>query len=191
MSKNLKSGVFPPFEGIYRNEKGEVVVTDEFYEDIARRKLSYERWERRLEQAKLAKKEEELARKKDIVAQLKDAQQDIEMNINLSLISKDIVPFAYNYYRSVLCMHASEELDLETLEFYCSLPDKVEDWDLPSNIHIMDRYLPLEYNHNILLGAYTVRDLLGCARAKILGISDSFEDFFDNHCKIVTADEDL
>ena len=113
------------------------------------------------------------------------------MNIHLSLISKDIVLFAYNYYRSVLCMHASEELDLETLEFYCSLPDKVEDWDLPSNIHIMDRYLPLEYNHNILLGAYTVRDLLGCARAKILGISDCSENFFDNHCKIVTADEDL
>ena len=142
----------------------------------------------RIEQAK---KEEELARKKEIVAQLKDAQLDIEMNILFSLISKDIVLFAYNYYRSVLCMHASEELDLETLEFYCSLPEEVEDWDLPSNIRIMDRYLPLEYNHNILLGAYTVRDLLGCARAKILGISDSFEDFFDNHCKIVTADEDL
>ena len=191
MSKNLKSGVFPPFEGIYRNEKGEVVVTDEFYEDIARRKISHEQWERRLEQAKLAKKEEELARKKDIVAQLKDVQQDIEINIHLSLISKDIVLFAYNYYRSVLCMHASEELDLDTLEFYCSLPEEVEDWDLPSNIRIMDRYLPLEYNHNILLGAYTVRDLLGCARAKILGISDCSENFFDNHCKIVTADEDL
>ena len=191
MSKILKSGVFRPLKGIYRNEKGEVVVTDEFYEDIARRKISHEQWERRLEQAKLAKKEEELARKKDIVAQLKDAQQDIEMNILHSLISKDIVLFAYNYYRSVLCMHASEELDLETLEFYCSLPDEVEDWDLPSNIDIMDRYLPLEYNHNILLGAYTVRDLLGCARAKILGISDCSEDFFDNHCKIVTADEDL
>ena len=191
MSKNLKSGVFPPFEGIYRNEKGEVVVTDEFYEDIARRKISHEQWERRLEQAKLAKKEEELARKKDIVAQLKDAQLEIEMNILHSLISKDIVLFAYNYYRSVLCMHASEELDLETLEFYYSLPDEVEDWDLPSNIDIMDRYLPLEYNHNILLGAYTVRDLLGCARAKILGISDCSENFFDNHCKIVTADEDL
>ena len=113
------------------------------------------------------------------------------MNILHSLISKDIVLFAYNYYRSVLCMHASEELDLETLEFYCSLPDKVEDWDLPSNIHIMDRYLPLEYNHNILLGAYTVRDLLGCARAKILGISDCSKNFFDNHCKIVTAYEEL
>lgn len=191
MSKKLKSGVFRPFKGLYRNEKGEVVVTDEFYEDIARRKLSYEQWKRRLEQAKLAKKEEELARKKDIVAQLKDAHLDIEINIHLSLISKDIVLFAYNYYRSVLCMHASEELDLETLEFYCSLPDEVEDWDLPSNIDIMDRYLPLEYNHNILLGAYTVRDLLGCARAKILGISDCSENFFDNHCKIVTADEDL
>ena len=191
MSKKLKSGVFRPFKGIYRNEKGEVVVTDEFYEDIARRKISYEQWERRLEQAKLAKKVEELARKKDIVAQLKDAQLEIEMNILHSLISKDIVLFAYNYYRSVLCMHASEELDLETLEFYYSLPDEVEDWDLPSNIDIMDRYLPLEYNHNILLGAYTVRDLLGCARAKILGISDCSENFFDNHCKIVTADEDL
>ena len=115
MSKKLKSGVFRPFKGIYRNEKGEVVVTDEFYEDIARRKISYEQWERRLEQAKLAKKEEQLARKKDIVAQLKDAQLEIEMNILHSLISKDIVLFAYNYYRSVLCMHASEELDLETL----------------------------------------------------------------------------
>lgn len=191
MSKKLKSGIFRPFKGIYRNEKGEVVVTDEFYKDIARRKISHEQWERRLEQAKLAKKEEELARKKDIVAQLKDAQLEIEMNILHSLISKDIVLFAYNYYRSVLCMHASEELDLETLEFYRSLPDKVEDWDLPSNIDIMDRYLPLEYNHNILLGAYTVRDLLGCARAKILGIADCSKNFFDNHCKIVTADEDL
>ena len=191
MSKNLKSGVFPPFEGIYRNEKGERVVTDEFYEDIARRKISYEQWERRFEQAKLAKKEEELARKKEIVAQLKDAQQEIKTNILHSLISKDIVLFAYNYYRSVLCMHASEELDLETLEFYRSLPDKVEDWDLPSNIRIMDRYLPLEYNHNILLGTYTVRDLLGCARAKILGISDCSKNFFDNHCKIVTAYEEL
>ena len=191
MRKNLKSGVFRPYKGIYRNEKGERVVTDEFYEDIARRKISYEQWERRFEQAKLAKKEEELARKKEIVAQLKDAQQEIKTNILHSLISKDIVLFAYNYYRSVLCMHASEELDLETLEFYRSLPDKVEDWDLPSNIRIMDRYLPLEYNHNILLGTYTVRDLLGCARAKILGISDSFEDFFDNHCKIVTTYEEL
>ena len=145
--------------------------------------------DRRLEQAKLAKKEEELARKKDIVAQLKDAQLEIEMNILHSLISKDIVLFAYNYYRSILCMHASEELDLETLEFYCTLPYEVEDWDLPSNIDIMDRYLPLEYNHNILLGAYTVRDLLGCARGKILGISDCSEDFFDNHCKIVSYNE--
>ena len=174
MRKNLKSGIFRSYKDMDRPDKGS------WKKEMAK--------EIRIEQAK---KEEELARKKEIVAQLKDAQLDIEMNILFSLISKDIVLFAYNYYRSVLCMHASEELDLETLEFYCSLPDKVEDWDLPSNIHIMDRYLPLEYNHNILLGAYTVRDLLGCARAKILGISDSFEDFFDNHCKIVTADEDL
>ena len=174
MSKKLKSGVFRSYKDMDRPDKGS------WKKEMAK--------EIRIEQAK---KEEELARKKEIVAQLKDAQLDIEMNILFSLISKDIVLFAYNYYRSVLCMHASEELDLETLEFYCSLPDEVEDWDLPSNIDIMDRYLPLEYNHNILLGAYTVRDLLGCARAKILGISDSFEDFFDNHCKIVTADEDL
>ena len=174
MRKNLKSGIFRSYKDMDRPDKGS------WKKEMAK--------EIRIEQAK---KEEELARKKEIVAQLKDAQLDIEMNILFSLISKDIVLFAYNYYRSVLCMHASEELDLETLEFYCSLPDKVEDWDLPSNIDIMDRYLPLEYNHNILLGAYTVRDLLGCARAKILGISDSFEDFFDNHCKIVTADEDL
>ena len=174
MRKNLKSGIFRSYKDMDRPDKGS------WKKEMAK--------EIRIEQAK---KEEELARKKDIVAQLKDAQLEIEMNILHSLISKDIVLFAYNYYRSVLCMHASEELDLETLEFYCSLPDEVEDWDLPSNIDIMDRYLPLEYNHNILLGAYTVRDLLGCARAKILGISDSFEDFFDNHCKIVTADEDL
>ena len=174
MRKNLKSGIFRSYKDMDRPDKGS------WKKEMAK--------EIRIEQAK---KEEELARKKDIVAQLKDAQLDIEMNILFSLISKDIVLFAYNYYRSVLCMHASEELDLETLEFYCSLPEEVEDWDLPSNIDIMDRYLPLEYNHNILLGAYTVRDLLGCARAKILGISDSFEDFFDNHCKIVTADEDL
>lgn len=174
MRKNLKSGIFRSYKDMDRPDKGS------WKKEMAK--------EIRIEQAK---KEEELARKKEIVAQLKDAQLDIEMNILFSLISKDIVLFAYNYYRSVLCMHASEELDLETLEFYCSLPEEVEDWDLPSNIDIMDRYLPLEYNHNILLGAYTVRDLLGCARAKILGISDSFEDFFDNHCKIVTADEDL
>ena len=174
MSKKLKSGVFRSYKDMDRPDKGS--WKNEMAKEI------------RIEQAK---KEEELARKKDIVAQLKDVQQDIEINIHLSLISKDIVLFAYNYYRSVLCMHASEELDLETLEFYCSLPDEVEDWDLPSNIDIMDRYLPLEYNHNILLGAYTVRDLLGCARAKILGISDCSENFFDNHCKIVTADEDL
>ena len=174
MSKKLKSGIFRSYKDMDRPDKGS------WKKEMAK--------EIRIEQAK---KEEELARKKEIVAQLKDAQLDIEMNILFSLISKDIVLFAYNYYRSVLCMHASEELDLETLEFYCSLPEEVEDWDLPSNIDIMDRYLPLEYNHNILLGAYTVRDLLGCARAKILGISDSFEDFFDNHCKIVTADEDL
>ena len=174
MRKNLKSGIFRSYKDMDRPDKGS------WKKEMAK--------EIRIEQAK---KEEELARKKEIVAQLKDAQLDIEMNILFSLISKDIVLFAYNYYRSVLCMHASEELDLETLEFYCSLPEEVEDWDLTSNIDIMDRYLPLEYNHNILLGAYTVRDLLGCARAKILGISDSFEDFFDNHCKIVTADEDL
>ena len=174
MRKNLKSGIFRSYKDMDRPDKGS------WKKEMAK--------EIRIEQAK---KEEELARKKEIVAQLKDAQLEIEMNILHSLISKDIVLFAYNYYRSVLCMHASEELDLETLEFYCSLPEEVEDWDLPSNIDIMDRYLPLEYNHNILLGAYTVRDLLGCARAKILGISDSFEDFFDNHCKIVTADEDL
>ena len=174
MRKNLKSGIFRSYKDMDRPDKGS------WKKEMAK--------EIRIEQAK---KEEELARKKDIVAQLKDAQLEIEMNILHSLISKDIVLFAYNYYRSVLCMHASEELDLETLEFYCSLPDEVEDWDLPSNIHIMYRYLPLEYNHNILLGAYTVRDLLGCARGKILGISDCSEDFFDNHCKIVTADEDL
>ena len=174
MRKNLKSGIFRSYKDMDRPDKGS------WKKEMAK--------EIRIEQAK---KEEELARKKDIVAQLKDAQLEIEMNILHSLISKDIVLFAYNYYRSVLCMHASEELDLETLEFYCSLPDEVEDWDLPSNIHIMYRYLPLEYNHNILLGAYTVRDLLGCARAKILGISDCSENFFDNHCKIVTADEDL
>ena len=174
MRKNLKSGIFRSYKDMDRPDKGS------WKKEMAK--------EIRIEQAK---KEEELARKKEIVAQLKDAQLDIEMNILFSLISKDIVLFAYNYYRSVLCMHASEELDLETLEFYCSLPEEVEDWDLPSNIDIMDRYLPLEYNHNILLGAYTVRDLLGCARAKILGISDCSENFFDNHCKIVTADEDL
>ena len=174
MRKNLKSGIFRSYKDMDRPDKGS------WKKEMAK--------EIRIEQAK---KEEELARKKEIVAQLKDAQLDIEMNILFSLISKDIVLFAYNYYRSVLCMHASEELDLETLEFYCSLPDKVEDWDLPSNIHIMDRYLPLEYNHNILLGAYTVRDLLGCARAKILGISDCSKNFFDNHCKIVTAYEEL
>ena len=154
MRKNLKSGIFRSYKDMDRPDKGS------WKKEMAK--------EIRIEQAK---KEEELARKKEIVAQLKDAQLDIEMNILFSLISKDIVLFAYNYYRSVLCMHASEELDLETLEFYCSLPEEVEDWDLPSNIDIMDRYLPLEYNHNILLGAYTVRDLLGCARAKILGIS--------------------
>ena len=174
MRKNLKSGIFRSYKDMDRPDKGS------WKKEMAK--------EIRIEQAK---KEEELARKKEIVAQLKDAQLDIEMNILFSLISKDIVLFAYNYYRSVLCMHASEELDLETLEFYCSLPEEVEDWDLPSNIDIMDRYLPLEYNHNILLGAYTVRDLLGCARAKILGISDCSKNFFDNHCKIVTADEDL
>ena len=174
MRKNLKSGIFRSYKDMDRPDKGSWI------KEMAK--------EIRIEQAK---KEEELASKKDIVAQLKYAHLDIEINIHLSLISKDIVLFAYNYYRSVLCMHASEELDLETLEFYCSLPDEVEDWDLPSNIDIMDRYLPLEYNHNILLGAYTVRDLLGCARAKILGISDCSENFFDNHCKIVTADEDL
>ena len=174
MRKNLKSGIFRSYKDMDRPDKGS------WKKEMAK--------EIRIEQAK---KEEELARKKEIVAQLKDAQQDIEMNILHSLISKDIVLFAYNYYRSVLCMHASEELDLETLEFYCSLPDKVEDWDLPSNIHIMDRYLPLEYNHNILLGAYTVRDLLGCARAKILGIADCSKNFFDNHCKIVTTYEEL
>ena len=174
MRKNLKSGIFRSYKDMDRPDKGS------WKKEMAK--------EIRIEQAK---KEEELARKKEIVAQLKDAQLEIEMNILHSLISKDIVLFAYNYYRSILCMHASEELDLETLESYCSLPEEVEDWDPRSNIDIMYKYLPLEYNHNILLGAYTVRDLLGCARAKILGISDSFEDFFDNHCKIVTADEDL
>ena len=174
MRKNLKSGIFRSYKDMDRPDKGS------WKKEMAK--------EIRIEQAK---KEEELARKKEIVAQLKDAQLDIEMNILFSLISKDIVLFAYNYYRSVLCMHASEELDLETLEFYCSLPEEVEDWDLPSNIDIMDRYLPLEYNHNILLGAYTVRDLLGCARAKILGISDCSKNFFDNHCKIVTTYEKL
>ena len=68
MNKNVKSGIFRSYKGVYRNEKGEEVVTDEFYEDIARRKISHEQWERRLEQAKLAKKEEELARKKEIAA---------------------------------------------------------------------------------------------------------------------------
>ena len=68
MSKDLKSGIFRPYKGIYRNEKGEEVVTDEFYEDIERRKIRYEQIDRRLEQAKLAKKEEELARKKEIAA---------------------------------------------------------------------------------------------------------------------------
>ena len=174
MSKILKSGVFRSYKDMDRPDKGSWI------KEMAK--------EIRIEQAK---KEEELARKKDIVAQLKDAQQEIKTNILHSLIAKDIVLFAYNYYRSVLCMHASEELDLETLEFYCSLPEEVEDWDLLSNIDIMYKYLPLEYNQNILLGAYTVRNLLGCARKKILGISDCSEDFFDNHCKIVTADEDL
>ena len=176
MYKKFKSGIFRSYKDM-----------DKPYKDSCKKEMAKEI---RIEKMPghnpvfVPKKEEELARKKDIVAQLKDAQQDIEINIHNSLISKDIVLFAYNYYRSVLCMHASEELDLETLEFYRSLPDKVEDWDLPSNIRIMDRYLPLEYNHNILLGAYTVRDLLGCARAKILGISDCSENFFDNHCKI-------
>ena len=191
MYKKSKSGIFRPYKGIYRNEKGEVIFTEEFDEDIARRKKNYEQIDRRIEQAKLAKEQEELAHKREIVAQLKDAQQEIEMNIHHSLISKDIVLFAYNYYRKIICMHASEDQDLETLEFYGSLPHKVEDWDLPSKIYIMDKYLPLEYNHNILLGAYTVRDLLGCARGKLLGISDCSEDFFDNHCKIVNADDDL
>ena len=63
MSKKLKSGIFRPIKGIYRNEKGETVYTDEFDEDIARRKKNYEQIDRRIEQAKLAKEQEELARK--------------------------------------------------------------------------------------------------------------------------------
>lgn len=188
MNKKIKSGIFRPYKGLVRNERGDIVATEEFYKELTKEQI---RREIIFEQIKRKKEEEEIAKKKEMVSRLKDAMLEIEINVHLSLISKDIVLFAYNYYRSVLCMHASEELDLETLEFYCSLPYDVEDWDLPSNIHIMDRYLPLEYNHNILLGAYTVRDLLGCARGKLLGISDCSEDFFDNHCKIVTADEDL
>lgn len=190
MDIKIKSGIFRSYKefGLSRNKRGEVVPTEEFYQNLARERRKSDI---RIEQMKRAKEEEETAKKKEMVSRLKDALLETEINILHSLISKDIVLFAYNYYRSVLCMHASEELDLETLEFYCSLPYEVEDWDLPSNIQIMYRYLPLEYNHNILLGAYTVRDLLGCARGKLLGISDCSEDFFDNHCKIVTADDDL
>ena len=72
MYKKSKSGIFRPYKGIYRNEKGEVIFTEEFDEDIARRKKNYEQIDRRIEQAKLAKEQEELARKKEIVAQLKD-----------------------------------------------------------------------------------------------------------------------
>lgn len=169
INKKSKSGIFRSYRDMDRPDK------NAWIKEMAR--------EIRSEQMKLAKKEEELAHKREIVAQLKDAQQEIEMNIHHSLISKDIVLFAYNYYRKIICMHASEDQDLETLEFYGSLPHKVEDWDLPLNIYIMYKYLPLEYNHNDLLGAYTVRDLLGGARGKLLGISDCSEDFFDNHCK--------
>ena len=63
MYKKSKSGIFRPYKGIYRNEKGKVIITEEFYEDIARRKKFYELIDRRIEQAKLAKEQEELARK--------------------------------------------------------------------------------------------------------------------------------
>lgn len=63
MYKKSKSGIFRPYKGIYRNEKGEVIFTEEFDEDIARRKKFYEQIDRRIEQAKLAKEQEELARK--------------------------------------------------------------------------------------------------------------------------------
>ena len=63
MYKKSKSGIFRPYKGIYRNEQGKVIITEEFYEDIARRKKFYELIDRRIEQAKLAKEQEELARK--------------------------------------------------------------------------------------------------------------------------------
>ena len=63
MYKKSKSGIFRPYKGIYRYEKGEVIFTEEFDEDIARRKKNYEQIDRRIEQAKLAKEQEELARK--------------------------------------------------------------------------------------------------------------------------------
>ena len=43
MYKQSKSGIFRPYKGIYRNEKGEVIFTEEFDEDIARRKKNMSR----------------------------------------------------------------------------------------------------------------------------------------------------
>ena len=125
----------------------------------------------------------EFARKEEMCTQLKNALPDIKQLILQAAAQRDLVSFAYNYYRSIFCEHA-EEMSFENLEQGCSLLFKECDWGFPPKTGVNAIYvLPQEYNRDNRLGNYTVRDLIGCAIGKIQGTRDCSDDFFSNHCK--------
>lgn len=174
MDKKIKSGIF----GSYR-DMGKIDPKEELRKELAR--------EKRIEQIKLAEKEEDLAKRKDMVAQLKGAFPDIEKNLLNTISLRDITLFTYHYYRCILSLNASVEMSLEALESICALPSVVNKEELPSKLDLMDKLLPREYEYykrDIFLGAYTVNDLRGAVKIKLSGRSDCTEDFFTNHCKI-------
>ena len=156
--KKFQSGIF----GSYRNKR-KIDQREEFRKEMER--------------------QERIEDDKEMCYQLQDALPNIKQQILQAVAQRDLVSFAYNYFRSIFCEHA-EEMDLETLTLGCSLLEKECDWGVSPKISVQDIYvLPMDYNMDYRLGSYTVRDLIGCALCKIRGTHDCTNDFFENHCR--------
>ena len=168
--RKFNSAIFPSYRGM-----GEIDPKERFRKELEREKM--------IERMKLAEKEDELVRKRELCNQLKNALPDIKQLILKAVAQRDLVSFSYNYFRSIFCEHA-EEMNLDNLTLGCSLLENECDWGISPKISVQDIYmLPLDYNKDYRLGCYTVRDLIGGALCKIRGTYDCTNDFFENHCR--------
>ena len=167
--KKFNSAIFSSSRGM-----GKIDPKERFRKELEREKM--------IERMKLAEKEDVLVRKKELCYQLKGAFPDIKQLILQAVAQRDLVSFAYNYYRSIFCEYA-DNLDLKSLELGCSLLSETCNWGLSPKSSILDIYVPQEYKRDDRLGDYSVKDLIGCALEKIKGTRDFGDDFFDNHCR--------
>ncbi len=148
--------------------------------------LKEENRKRAREEEMRARKEEILVGKRELVEQLKSALPHIEKRLHLAIRDRDLVAFAYNYCHYMVRMNASERMSSDALDVCSSIPDEVAGSGLIPTLNLMLSLLPHDceyYKRDLLVGSYTVRDLCGVAKYKLLGISDCTEDFFTRNCK--------